>query len=57
MSNTDAGSSNVSESLCLNRGNPKNGDSGNVLMRTCLQSSTTGESLVEVDPGDSGTGT
>jgi len=40
----------------LNSGDSANGDSGNVLMRICVWSSSAGGSaIVEVDSGDSGT--
>ena len=57
MSNTDAGSSNASESLWLNSGDSANGDSGNVLMRTCVWSSSAGGFVtVKVDSEDNGAG-
>ena len=57
MSNTDAGSSNVSGSLWLNSRDSANGDSVNVLMGTCVWSSSAGGSVtVEVDSEDNGTG-
>ena len=56
MSNTDAGSSNVSGSLWLNSRDSENSDSVNDLMRTCVWSSSAGGYVtVEVDSGDSGT--
>ena len=57
MSNADTGSSNVSGSLWLNSGDSANGDSGNVLMRTCVWSSSAGGSVtVKVDFEDNGAG-
>ena len=56
MSNADAGSSNVSGLLWLNSGDSTNSDSGNVLMRICVWSSSAGGfTMVRIDSGDSGT--
>ena len=56
MSNTDAGSSNVCESLWLKNGDSESDDSDNDLMRTCVWSSSTGGSImVEVNSGNNGT--
>ena len=57
MLNTDDGSSNVSKLLWLNSGDSANDDSGNVLMRTCVWSSSAGGSVtVKVDFEDNGAG-
>ena len=57
MSNTDAGTSNVYESLWLKSEDSENGDSGNDLTRTRVWLSSAGGSvMVEVDSGDNGTG-
>ena len=57
ISNTDAGSSNVSESLWLKSEDSENGDSGNDLTRARVWLSSAGRSImVEVDSGDNGTG-
>ena len=56
MSNADDGGSNVSESLWLNSTYSANGDSGNILMRICVWSSSAGVStMAEVDSEDNGT--
>ena len=57
MSNVDAGNSNISRSLWLNSGYSTNSDKCNILMKTCVWSSSAGGSVMaEVDSGDGGTG-
>ena len=56
MSNEDFGTNNESESLWFNKGDYEKGDSGNVLTKTYVWSSSAGGSvMIEVDSRDSRT--